>query len=54
MRDARTLTQSAQEALRIRAVEAVLRGESQKSAAEHAGVTAQTVSEWMRLYKLGG
>lgn len=54
MRDARTLTQSAQEALRICAVEAVLRGASQKSAAQHAGVTAQTVSEWMRLYKLGG
>jgi len=54
MKDARTLTQSAQEALRICAVTAVLAGEKQKDAAARVGVTAQTVSEWMRLHKLGG
>jgi transposase len=54
MKDARRLTASAQEALRICAVEMVLAGEKKKDAAKKVGVTAQTVSEWWKLYKKGG
>jgi len=54
MKDARKLTPSAQEALRICAVEMILAGEQKQDAAEKVGVTAQTVSDWWRLYRKGG
>jgi len=54
MKDARSLSADAQEALRIRAVNAVEEGKTEQGAADLMGVTRQTVSEWWGLYKNGG
>jgi len=52
--DARSLSADAQEALRRRAVQAVLRGMTQADAAKAFGVTRRAVSGWMRVYRKGG
>jgi len=52
--DARSLPPAAQEALRHRAVQAVLRGESQTSVAKTFGLSRAAVAKWMQLYRLNG
>lgn len=54
MQDVRSLSSEAQEALRIRAVLAVRGGMQQQQAAMLVGVTEQSVSGWMKLFKKGG
>ncbi len=53
-KDARNLAPQAQEAIRMRAVEAVRGGMSQTSAARIFGVTRRAVSGWMKRYRVGG
>jgi transposase len=53
-RDARSLSSSAQEELRRRAVKAVLEGKSQSEAAKIFGVSRQTVNEWVQAYRKAG
>lgn len=53
-RSARSLSAKNQEALRQRAVRAVLEGLSQREAARLFGVARQTVNQWMRQYRAGG
>ena len=52
--DARSLPPVAQEALRKRAVQAVLGGMKQKEVAATLGVSAYIVSQWMKAYRQGG
>lgn len=52
--DARSLTPAAQEALRRRAVKALLSGQLQKDVAEIFGVSTTALKDWMRLYRQGG
>lgn len=54
MGDARSLDQSAQETLRIKAVKAILSGETQERVAELFGVTRQAVGKWWAAYDEGG
>jgi transposase len=54
MKDTRSLSADAQEAIRIRAVKAVEGGKTEQEAADLMGVTRQTVSGWWKLYKKGG
>jgi transposase len=53
-KDARHLAPQAQEAIRMRAVEAVRGGMSQTDAARIFGVTRRAVSKWMQRYRTGG
>lgn len=53
-RDARSLSPEAQEALRMKAVQAVLAGRKKTEVAELFGVTRQTVGAWMRAYRAEG
>jgi transposase len=53
-RDARRLPQAAQEELRRRAVALVGEGHSQTQVATLLDVSRQSVSEWVRAYRLGG
>jgi transposase len=53
-KDARSLPAKAQEALRIKAVEAVCGGMSQVAAAKAFGVTRQAVGNWMKAYRKDG
>jgi len=53
-KDARSLSAKTQEALRIKAVQAVVNGMRQKTAAETFGVTRQAVGKWMKAYREGG
>ena len=52
--DARSLSAGAQEALRRRAVAAVLKGDKQRVVADRFGVTPQAVSRWVTRYRKGG
>ena len=52
--DARSISPSAQEHLRQLAVKAVLDGKKQKAVAQLFAVTPQTVSKWVKAYRLGG
>jgi len=52
--DARSLSPSAQEALRRRAVHAVCQGKYQVSVAQMFGVSKSVVAKWMRLYRQSG
>jgi transposase len=52
--DFRSLASSAQEAIRMRAVKAVLDGVKQVEAARNFGVTTEAVRLWMRRYERGG
>lgn len=52
--DARSLSPEAQEALRFRAVKAVIRGETQTAVAKTFGLARGTVARWMHLYRKGG
>jgi len=52
--DVRKLSISAQETIRIKAVEAVTKGMKQVAAAQIFGVTRQAVGRWMRAYRRGG
>ena len=52
--DARSISPSAQEHLRQLAVKAVLDGKKQKEVAQLLGVTPQTISKWMKAYRLQG
>lgn len=54
MTDARSFDQSAQEALRIKAVKALLKGETQQRVAELFGVTRQAVGKWWAIYEAVG
>lgn len=54
MNDARSMDQSAQEALRIKAIRFLLKGKTQTEAAEVFGVTRQTVGKWWTSYQEGG
>lgn len=53
-RDARSLSQQAQEALRLRAVRAVRQGMKQVDAARVFGVTRQAIGKWMKKFREGG
>ena len=53
-KDARSLPTKAQEALRTRAVKAVVKGMKQQAAAQTFGVTRQAVGKWMKAYREGG
>jgi len=53
-KDARSLSQSAQEVLRRRAVRAVRGGMAQTDAARVFGVTRQAIGIWMQKYREGG
>lgn len=53
-RDARSLSAKAQEALRKRAVEAVLGGMKQCEVAKAFGVSANIVSQWMKRFRAEG
>jgi transposase len=53
-KDARSLSQDAQEALRLRAVKAVIKGMMQKDAALTFGVKPCIVSRWMQTYRMYG
>lgn len=52
--DARSLPPAAQEALRHRAVQAVLRGERQTAVAKTFGLSRAAVAKWVSLYRRGG
>jgi transposase len=52
--DARKLSPSAQEAIRIKAVRAVRNGMTQSAAAAVFGVARQTLGRWMKAYRTGG
>lgn len=54
LRDARRLPPAAQEALRYRAVRAVLAGRSQLEMAALLGVRRQVVGRWLKRYRAGG
>ena len=54
VKDARSLSPEGQEALRKRAVQAVLRGMKQTAAARTFGVARGTVARWMGQYRQGG
>lgn len=54
VRDARSLSPEGQEALRKRAVRAVLGGMSQTTAADTFGVARGTVARWVSQYRRGG
>jgi len=51
-RDARTLSPGAQEALRKRAVDAVLGGMKQCVVATAFGVSAYIISQWVKRYRI--
>ena len=53
-KDARSLSPSAQEALRMRAVKAVLDGQKQNEVARILGVTVQSISKWVKRYRQEG
>jgi len=52
--DARSISPSAQEHLRQLAVKAVMDGKRQKEVAQLLGVTPQTISKWLKAYRLHG
>lgn len=52
--DTRSLSSQAQEALRLRAVQAMLEGMSQTEAARRFGVSRKTANGWMKQYRQGG
>lgn len=52
--DSRSLSTESQEALRLRAVEAVRTGKSKTEAAALFGVARGTVQRWMKQYRAGG
>lgn len=52
--DARSLSPEAQEAIRLRAVQAVRDGMNQTEAAKRFGVARGTVAGWMKRYRQGG
>ncbi len=54
MKDARSLDQSAQEAIRTKAVRALINEQTQEQVAETFGVTRQAVGKWWASYKQGG
>lgn len=54
IKDARSLSSSAQEALRRRAVHVVLQGKSQTEVARIFDVSRSAVAKWMSLYRQGG
>jgi len=54
IQDARRLSPAAQEALRRRAVGAVLSGKTQVEVARLFGVSTESMRKWMRLYERGG
>lgn len=54
MKDARSLSQDAQEALRMKACDAVRGGMTQVKAAKTFGVSREAVSRWMKKAKRGG
>lgn len=53
-RDARRLSQDAQEELRLRAVALIEEGRTQVEAAEILDVSRQSVNEWARAHRVGG
>lgn len=52
--DARKLSISAQETIRMKAVAAVIQGMKQVAAAQVCGVTRQAVGRWVKAYRQGG
>src|ERR687896_710986 len=54
MKDARSLSSEAQEALRKRAVQAVLEGRTHQETAQLCGVARGTVTRWLGLYRKQG
>ncbi|RLD44042.1 MAG: IS630 family transposase [Bacteroidetes bacterium] len=52
--DVRSLSAKAQEALRIRAVQAVLSGRTQLAVADMFGISRQSLSKWLKAYRAHG
>ena len=53
MKDSRSLNQSAQEILRIKAVKALVAGKTQGEVAELFGVSLKAVNNWWKTYREG-
>ncbi len=51
MKDSRSLNQSAQEILRVKAVSAIIAGKTQDEVAELFGVSLKAVNNWWRIYR---
>lgn len=51
MKDSRSLNQSAQEILRVKAVNAIIAGKTQDDVAELFGVSLKAVNNWWRIYR---
>lgn len=54
MKDARSLDQAQQEAIRIRAVKAIAAGQSHQDVAKVAGVSLRAVGKWWKTYQQSG
>ena len=54
MKDLRSLDQSAQEILRIKAVQAILAGQTQTEVAELFGVSLKAINNWWKAYRKNG
>jgi transposase len=52
--DTRTLSPSAQEALRMRAVKAALKAGTQKEVCQIFGISRQSLNNWLKKYRKGG
>ena len=54
MKDSRSLDQSAQEILRIKAVKAIISGKTQDEVAELFEVSLKAVNNWWKIYREDG
>lgn len=54
IRDARTLSQDAQQELRCRGIKMIKKGRTQQEVADELDVTRQAVGKWWKLFKDGG
>jgi len=53
-KDTRSLSPSAQEALRMRAVKAALKADTQKEVCENFGISRQSLGNWLKKYRKSG
>jgi len=53
-KDTRSLSPSAQEALRMRAVKAALKADTQKEVCQYFAISRQSLNSWLKKYRKGG